>query len=182
MSSCKKVSDSVLYNDAFQMADELESWFPSYNMTRFSDMMRDIATELREVRSSSDLPQSAEIIRRTGDLTEADYDRAIGIMVRTKRASTSFLQRKIGLAYNAAAKLMERAEADGFVSKPDAVGKRHVAADPSEAAADNRLIVGFMLDCNTVGQVAASENLIRGIKAEASRRKLVGRSDVEASE
>lgn len=116
--------------------------------------------------------QPAETIRRTGDLTEADYDRAIGIMVRTKRASTSFLQREIGLTYNAAAKLMERAEADGFVSKPDAVGKRHVAADPIEAAADNRLIVGFMLDCNAIGQNSAAENLVRGIKAEAVRRKM----------
>lgn len=115
--------------------------------------------------------QELDASRRTGNLTEADYDRAIGIIVRTKRASTSFLQREMGLAYNAAAKLMERAEADGFVSRPDAVGKRHVAADPSEAAADNRLIVGFMLDCNATGLASAAENLVRGIKAEAARRK-----------
>ena len=122
--------------------------------------------------------QELDAPRRTGDLTEADYDRAIGIMVRTKRASTSFLQRELGLAYNAAAKLMERAEADGFVSRPNEVGKRHVFVDPIEAAADNRLIVGFMLDCNAVGQASASDNLVRGIKAEAARRKLAGRSDV----
>lgn len=121
--------------------------------------------------------QELDASRRTGDLTEADYDRAIGLMVRTKRASTSFLQREIGLAYKAATKLMERAEADGFVSRPNVAGKRHVVVDPIEAAA-NRLIVGFMLDCNAVGQASASDNLVRGIKAEAARRKLAGRSDV----
>ncbi len=45
--------------------------------------------------------------------------------------------------------------------------------DPNEAAADNRLIAGFMLDCNAIGRDAATENLIRGIKAEAARRKLL---------
>ena len=74
-------------------------------------------------------------------MAEADYDRAIGIMVRTQRASTSFLQREIGVANNAAARLMERAEAEGIVSKPDAVGKRHVAiapAAPTSAIADGK--------------------------------------------
>lgn len=57
---------------------------------------------------------------------DAEYLQAIGLLALTQKASTSFLQRSLGLTYNAAAKLMERAESDGFVSKPNTVGKREV--------------------------------------------------------
>lgn len=89
--------------------------------------------------------EAAQVVRRTGDLTDADYDRAIGILVRTKRASTSLIQRDIGIGYNAAAKLMERAEADGFVSRPNEVGKREVMlAAPAPGIAEAAYLLGFM--------------------------------------
>lgn len=67
-------------------------------------------------------------IRRTSDLTDADYERAIGVMVRHQRVSTSLVQRELGLVYNAAAKLVERAEAEGIVTRPNEVGARFLAA------------------------------------------------------
>lgn len=54
------------------------------------------------------------------------YDQAVGLLVLTGKASTSFLQRRLGLRYNAAARLMERAEDEGIVSRPNHVGKRDV--------------------------------------------------------
>ncbi len=43
------------------------------------------------------------------------------------------------------------------------------------AEASHRLIVGFMLDCNVIGHVAAAENLVRGIKDHvAALRALKG--------
>ena len=60
------------------------------------------------------------------------YEQAVGLMVLSGIASTSFLQRKLGLGYNAAARLMERAEGDLVVAKPNHVGKREVLIRAAE--------------------------------------------------
>ncbi len=61
---------------------------------------------------------------------EADnYARAIEIIAAAQKASTSYLQRQLRVGYNNAARLIERMEADGFVSKPDHVGRREVLID-----------------------------------------------------
>ncbi len=73
-------------------------------------------------------------VKRTFDLTDADYERAIGILVLHQKASTSFLQRTMRLGYNAAASLMERAEGDGFVSRAANTGKRDVLISLQEIA------------------------------------------------
>ncbi len=68
------------------------------------------------------------------DLENRDetYEQAIGLLILSQRASTSFLQRELAIAYNAAARLMERAENDGIVSRPNAVGKRDIIAAPPQ--------------------------------------------------
>jgi S-DNA-T family DNA segregation ATPase FtsK/SpoIIIE len=57
---------------------------------------------------------------------EAQYAQALHIIAREGKASTSFLQRKMRIGYNSAARLIERMEADGHVSHPDHVGRRQV--------------------------------------------------------
>ena len=49
-----------------------------------------------------------------------------------RKASTSFVQRRLGIGYNAAANIMEILEADGFISAPDHVGKREILGEPTE--------------------------------------------------
>ena len=61
---------------------------------------------------------------------DALYERAVGILVLSNRASTSFLQREMRIGYNDAARLMERAEREGVVSKPNVSGKREVIPRP----------------------------------------------------
>ena len=51
---------------------------------------------------------------------------ALQIVAKEGRASTSFLQRKLRIGYNSAARLIERMEQDGHVSAPDHVGRRKV--------------------------------------------------------
>ncbi|GGE08927.1 hypothetical protein GCM10011529_14190 [Polymorphobacter glacialis] len=61
---------------------------------------------------------------------EADtYARAIEVIAAAQKASTSYLQRQLRVGYNNAARLIEQMEQDGFVSKPDHVGRREVLID-----------------------------------------------------
>ncbi len=64
---------------------------------------------------------------RTGS-SEADdlYREAIQIVVRDGRASTSYVQRRLQIGYNRAARIVERMEEEGIVSPPNHAGKREV--------------------------------------------------------
>ncbi|MET0155164.1 MAG: DNA translocase FtsK 4TM domain-containing protein [Rickettsiales bacterium] len=62
-----------------------------------------------------------------GGGSEADlYRQAVAVVVRDKRASTSYIQRQLKIGYNRAADLIDRMEKDGVVSQPNHAGKREV--------------------------------------------------------
>ena len=54
------------------------------------------------------------------------YDKAVAIVARDKRASTSYIQRRLQIGYNRAARLIELMEEQGVVSAPNHQGKREV--------------------------------------------------------
>jgi S-DNA-T family DNA segregation ATPase FtsK/SpoIIIE len=54
------------------------------------------------------------------------FDRAVAVVHRDGKASTSYLQRRLGIGYNRAADLIERMEVAGIVSAADNVGRRRV--------------------------------------------------------
>ncbi len=54
------------------------------------------------------------------------YNQALEIIRSEGKASTSFLQRKLQIGYNRAARIIDMMEADGIVSKANHVGKREV--------------------------------------------------------
>jgi S-DNA-T family DNA segregation ATPase FtsK/SpoIIIE len=54
------------------------------------------------------------------------YDQAVALVLRERKASTSFVQRHLQIGYNRAARLIERMEAEGVVSGANHVGKRDV--------------------------------------------------------
>jgi DNA segregation ATPase FtsK/SpoIIIE, S-DNA-T family len=54
------------------------------------------------------------------------YDRAVAIVARDRKASTSYVQRCLKIGYNRAARVMEKMERDGIVSAANHVGKREV--------------------------------------------------------
>jgi len=57
------------------------------------------------------------------------YRRAAQLVAESQKASTSWLQRQLRVGYNSAARLIERMEKDGLVSRPDHVGRREVLMD-----------------------------------------------------
>jgi S-DNA-T family DNA segregation ATPase FtsK/SpoIIIE len=58
----------------------------------------------------------------SGDL----YDRAVAIVLRDRKCSTSYIQRRLSVGYNKAASLVERMEKEGVVGTPNHSGKRAI--------------------------------------------------------
>ena len=58
------------------------------------------------------------------------YDRAVAVVTRDRKASTSYVQRRLQIGYNRAASLIERMEQEGVVSPANHAGKRDVLAGP----------------------------------------------------
>ena len=54
------------------------------------------------------------------------YDKALAVVARDKKASTSYIQRRLQIGYNRAARLIERMEQDGVISAPNHKGVREV--------------------------------------------------------
>ncbi len=67
-----------------------------------------------------------------GNGDDALYDQAVALICRERKASTSFIQRHLQIGYNRAARIIERMEAEGVVSRANHVGKREVLARDSE--------------------------------------------------
>ena len=60
------------------------------------------------------------------DGEDALYDQAVAIVLRDRKCSTSYIQRKLAIGYNKAARLVEQMEDQGLVSPANHVGKREI--------------------------------------------------------
>ncbi|MDP2801337.1 MAG: DNA translocase FtsK [Phreatobacter sp.] len=54
------------------------------------------------------------------------YDKAVQVVLRDKKASTSYIQRRLQIGYNRAASLIERMEREGLVGPANHAGKREI--------------------------------------------------------
>jgi S-DNA-T family DNA segregation ATPase FtsK/SpoIIIE len=54
------------------------------------------------------------------------YDMAVAIVLRDRKASTSYLQRRLSIGYNRAADLIERMEREGLIGPATGTGKREI--------------------------------------------------------
>ncbi|MGL4406141.1 MAG: DNA translocase FtsK [Notoacmeibacter sp.] len=70
-----------------------------------------------------------------GDYSDSDdpYDQAVNVVLRDRKVSTSYIQRRLGIGYNRAASLIERMEEEGVISPPNHAGKREILV-PEEGA------------------------------------------------
>ncbi|MBY0612349.1 MAG: DNA translocase FtsK [Beijerinckiaceae bacterium] len=67
-----------------------------------------------------------------GDL----YDQAVKVVLRDRKCSTSYIQRRLQVGYNKAASLVERMEDEGIVGPANATGKREILMESREAYAE----------------------------------------------
>ena len=63
-----------------------------------------------------------------GDL----FSQAVAIVKRDRKASTSYIQRRLQIGYNRAASLMERMELEGIVGQANHAGKREILVEEEE--------------------------------------------------
>jgi DNA segregation ATPase FtsK/SpoIIIE, S-DNA-T family len=61
------------------------------------------------------------------------YDQAVAIVLRDRKASTSYVQRRLGIGYNRAASLVERMEKEGLIGAANHAGKREILVGGEEA-------------------------------------------------
>ena len=54
------------------------------------------------------------------------YNKAVEIVVKQQKVSTSYIQRYLQIGYNRAARIVEKMEEDGIISEANNAGKRHV--------------------------------------------------------
>ena len=78
-----------------------------------------------EILNFADEKEISESSKNQGDKDEL-YQSALDIIKSEGKASTSFLQRKLQIGYNRAARIIDMMEAEGIVSKANHVGKRDV--------------------------------------------------------
>ncbi len=60
------------------------------------------------------------------------YRQAVQIVMRDKKVSTSYIQRRLSIGYNSAASLIERMEQEGIISRPNSKGQREILTGDGE--------------------------------------------------
>lgn len=60
------------------------------------------------------------------------YDKAVAIVLRDRKASTSYIQRRLSIGYNRAASIIERMESESLVGPANHAGKREILVDDDE--------------------------------------------------
>ncbi len=60
------------------------------------------------------------------------YDQAVAVVLRDGKASTSYIQRRLGIGYNRAASIIEKMEKDGIVGPANHAGKREILVPTEE--------------------------------------------------
>ena len=79
-----------------------------------------------EILNLSDENEKNFLSDKSNDQLDDLYETALEIVKSERKASTSFLQRKLQIGYNRAARIIDMMEEKGIVSKANHVGKREV--------------------------------------------------------
>ncbi|RXT21351.1 cell division protein FtsK, partial [Bosea sp. Tri-39] len=71
-----------------------------------------------------------------GAESDDPYEQAVAVVLRDKKASTSYIQRRLQIGYNRAASIMERMENEGIVGPANHAGKREILVEAGRARED----------------------------------------------
>jgi DNA segregation ATPase FtsK/SpoIIIE, S-DNA-T family len=107
----------------FVSDDEVEKVVRHLKSQGMPDYLEEVTAEEEEVgEDGAVFDATAMGLSEGGDL----YQQAVAIVKRDRKASTSYIQRRLQIGYNRAATLMERMENEGIVGQPNHAGKREI--------------------------------------------------------
>jgi len=106
----------------FVSDDEVEAVARYLKAQGFPSYRDDI---LEDTNGFEDAPLAKDSGDRSGEL----YDKAVDIVLKDRKPTTSYLQRRLGIGYNRAASLIERMEQEGIVGAPTRTGRREILVD-----------------------------------------------------
>jgi S-DNA-T family DNA segregation ATPase FtsK/SpoIIIE len=88
----------------------------------------DAITEDDDEDDEDDAPRGNGGGGSAGNFDDSDdpYDQAVAVVLRDGKASTSYIQRRLGIGYNRAASIIERMEKEGIVGAANHAGKREI--------------------------------------------------------
>jgi S-DNA-T family DNA segregation ATPase FtsK/SpoIIIE len=117
----------MLYSNGSDQALRVHGAFVS------DDEVETVVEALRQAGEPNYVPSFADPDARTAggaaDTDEDDealYARAVELVVRQRKAATTYLQRQLGVGYNRAAAIMERMEEEGVVGPAGNGGRREI--------------------------------------------------------
>ncbi|PLX36624.1 MAG: cell division protein FtsK [Hyphomicrobiales bacterium] len=77
-------------------------------------------------------PSQFEMLSSGDDDSNDLYDKAVAVVLRDRKASTSYIQRRLSIGYNRAASIIERMEQEGVVGSANHAGKREILVPERE--------------------------------------------------
>jgi S-DNA-T family DNA segregation ATPase FtsK/SpoIIIE len=117
----------------FVSDDEVEKIVRHLKSQGAPDYLEEVtAGDLEEGEDGAVFDSTGMGMAEGGDL----YAQAVAIVKRDRKASTSYIQRRLQIGYNRAASLMERMEQEGVIGQPNHAGKREILIP--ENPADDR--------------------------------------------
>lgn len=92
--------------------------------------------EARYIDGVTDAPEDTpDEVSETVAPDDELYDKAVALVLRDRKAQPSQLQRRLGISYAAAARLIERMAVDGIVGPANSAGRRQVLISPGDSGA-----------------------------------------------
>lgn len=125
----------MLFSEAGRVPVRIHGAFIDDNeLTRIGDFLRSQgAPEYVDGVTDSEGEGTGDVSGVPGDIPKAGgdkdgdlYERAKECVIRDKKPTISYIQRRLQIGYNKAAGFMERMEQEGIVSAPDVNNKRHI--------------------------------------------------------
>jgi DNA segregation ATPase FtsK/SpoIIIE-like protein len=103
----------------------------SFSIDESAIFICNTANKLRKGETENKLPyyQNNQTILKpisSEENKDALYNEVINIMKQDGKFSISYIQRKLQIGYNRAARIIEQLEDDGVISKPNSLGKREL--------------------------------------------------------
>ncbi|WP_438754014.1 DNA translocase FtsK [Pararhizobium sp. O133] len=97
-----------------------------------------LGTVTEDAEEAEEAVEEDSAVFDKGAMAEEDgndlYDKAVKVVLRDKKCSTSYIQRRLSIGYNKAASLVERMEREGLVGAANHVGKRAILSGGRETA------------------------------------------------